>query len=247
MLLNAIEGLPLLGARLSFPIFTSRTWIAPADGIAVIRVMGAGGSGAKGPSATGGYSAAWGCIIQRVRRGDVVSVSIGAGGAAVTVNGNGIAGGNSSVTFNGVTYTAPGGPGGIYAASGVPVVPAGPALPAGWDFGANSVRPGACAGLTGGAGVDIFMQGNDATMSASTNMSGGGGTGGPSVTNRGGGYMPDGRDAMGNQATTTGLFYDASHREWGISFYGGSGAVGANSGTNGYAGGNGGSGRGGRG
>lgn|GEM_PF-2897625 len=228
----------ILGPGLKTPFFESGVWTAPQDGIIVVRAMSAGGSGAltnsTGTAGTGGYSGAWGMKLLRVVKNDVVTVTIGAGGAAVFATGNGNAGGNTTITVQGVTYTLPGGPAGIYAASGVPAVPDGPALPTGWDMGAGSVKPGAIAsGRTGGAGMDILRLGNNATTSGSSAHSGGGGTGGPSPGTRGGGAMPNGADATGLLATNAGANVDASDGGWLISFYGGSGGGTSNGGNGG--------------
>lgn len=242
---------------LSVPFFQSGTWIAPQDGIVEVRAMGAGGGGAKktGTTAavTGGYSGAWGARRDKVVKGQSIAINIGAGGiGATTFATSGGNGGATTIVIAGVTRTAPGGPGGIYAASGTPVVPDGPSLPVGdWDFGAASVKPGALAtGTTGGAGVDILAQGNNATTSAATNLGSGGGTVYPGIGLIGGGAMPSGADANGRPPTSVPTYVDASAGEWIISFYGGSG--GTNSGTEpsgngGGGGGYGGSGQGGNG
>jgi len=232
--------------RFSYSIFSSSTWTAPADGLAIVRSLAPGGSGAgvagtssDYASVTGGYAGAWGGKFVRVKKGQQIVVVHGAAGAAitcVTVGQNGKTAGNNIVTIAGVAYTVPGGLGGIYASgNGVaPVMPTASVLPAGWDFGADSVRPGFLASsatvrlaATGGAGVDIMMQGNNATASASTGGSGGGGTIYQSVGGRGGGFLPSGANAIGALPGTTdpAAFYDASKGEWGISFYGGNGGV----------------------
>ena len=219
-------------SKLSIPFLQSDTWTAPQDGVLEMRAMGAGGGGAKQVSSTGGYSGAWGAKTVRVRKGDVVTLAIGAGGAATSVIGNGAAGGATAITHAGITRSAPGGPGGIGQASGVPVVLNGPALPvADWDFGAASVKPGAANGAnTGGAGVDIYAQGNNATTSESVGYSGGAGTGGPGNGPRGGGAFRypialRGADANGRLPVDAGTYLDASDGEWIISFYGGGGSA----------------------
>ncbi len=228
------NGSSQLGPRHAVPVFTSRTWTAPADGLLTVRAMGAGGGG--GRSCTGGYSGAWGAKLIRINKGDSVVVSIGAGGAGGVASGPGSAGGATTVTVGGVTYTAPGGPGGIVASSPA-AVPNGPSLPVDWDFGAASVKPGAVSGApTGGAGVDILAQGGNATTSDSVAGSGGGGTGGPSNGVTGGGAMPNGRSAIGSGS---GAFFDAGNGDWGISFYGGAGGSSGSSGGNGGGGGGG--------
>ena len=192
-------------------------------------------------SSTGGYSGAWGSKTVRVQKGDVVTLAIGAGAPPTQDVGNGAAGGASTITYKGITRTAPGGPGGIGEASGVPVVPDGPALPVGdWDFGAASVKPGAAAGITGGAGVDILAQGNNATSSESVGSSGGAGTGGPGNGARGGGAFRfpvemRGADVAGQLPAAESTYLDASDGEWVISFYGGGGGNGNGGGGGGAA------------
>ena len=229
------EGGATLGPTLATNFFTSRTWIAPQDGIVIVRGMGAGGGGAH--YGTGGYSGSWGAKILRVKKGDTIDVAIGAGGVGATsaVKPGG-AGGDTVITINGVQYIAYGGPGGVNGATVAP--PDGPAPSANWDFGAASVKPGWASGSpTGGAGVDILAQGNNATTSDASNTSGGGGTGGPSVGQNGGGAMPGGKSALGIGPAVPGITFDASQGEWGISFYGGSGGVSGQPGGNGGGGG----------
>lgn len=237
-----------LGPTLSTNFFVSRTWIAPQDGIVIVRGMGAGGGAAN--QGTGGYSGSWGAKILRVKKGDTIGVTIGAGGVGgTTAVKNGGAGGDTIITIGGVQYIAYGGPGGVVAPIGP--LPNGPSPSATWDFGAASVKPGWLLGrATGGAGVDILAQGNNATTSESSNGSGGGGTGGPSAGGNGGGAMPGGKSALGTGPAGPGITFDASQGEWGISFYGGSGSLensgaggnGGGGGWNGHPGGNGGGG-----
>ena len=226
--------------KLSTPFFQSGAWTAPQDGVLEIRGMGAGGGGCwvTSGSGTGGYSGAWGAKLVRVKKSDVVTVTIGAGGTGSPSAGtNGLNGGACTIAVGGVTYTAPGGLGGRYAASGSPVLPAAPVLPTDWDIGANSVKPGAAVGCrTGGAGVNILAQAGDATTSASVNTSGGGGTGAASSSENGGGASPFGRSASGALPASPGVIERADSGEWVISFFGGGG------GSNGSYGGNGGGG-----
>ena len=230
--------------KLSIPFFQSGTWTAPQDGVLEIRGMGAGGGGCwvTSGSGTGGYSGAWGAKLVRVKKSDVVTVTIGAGGTgSPSANTNGLNGGACTIAVGGVTYTAPGGLGGRYAASGGPVLPAAPVLPTDWDIGANSVKPGAAVGCrTGGAGVNILAQAGDATTSASENMSGGGGTGAASSSVNGGGASPFGRSASGAPPANPGVIERADNGEWVISFFGGSGSYDGSYGGNGGGGGDGG-------
>ena len=249
-LMGMVSGGAMLGPRVSTPFFTSGTWTAPQDGVLEMRAMGAGGGGCRATSGsgTGGYSGAWGAKLVRVKKSDVVTVTIGAGGAGgQAANTNGLGGGACTIAVGGVTYTAPGGLGGRYAASGVPVLPTAPVLPTNWDIGANSVKPGAAVGRTGGAGVNILAQAGDATTSASVDMSGGGGTGAASSSGEGGGAAPFGRSASGALPTAPGVIERADNGEWVISFFGGGGGLssggnGGNGGGGGNSGGNGGSG-----
>ena len=234
----------VLGPTLSTNFFESRTWVAPQDGIVIVRGMGAGGGGACGTSATGGYSGSWGAKIVRVKKGDSVQVTIGAPGVGrigpsqYGTNGNGTAGGDTVVTINGAQYIAYGGPGGVSGGASAPSN--GPSPSANWDFGADSVKPGwVASGGTGGAGVDILAQGNNATTSASTSSSGGGGTGSAGADSTGGGAMPGGNSALGDNLANPGIKLDAAYGEWGISFYGGSGSSGIGIGGNGGGGGSG--------
>ena len=226
----------VLGPTLSTNFFTSRTWIAPQDGIVIVRAMGAGGggatSGSDNASATGGYSGSWGAKILRVKKGDVIDVAIGAEGTTSSSIGDGNAGGNTVVTVGGIQYIAYGGPGGKLKATGP--LPNGPSPSANFDSGAASVKPGWVAnGRTGGAGVDILAQGNNVTTSASVVYSGGGGTGSPSIGVVGGGAMPNGKSVFGTAENV-----DASQGEWGgIPFYGGGGN--GNNGCGGYGNGSG--------
>ena len=233
-------------SKLSIPFFQSGTWTAPQDGVLEIRGMGAGGGGCwvTSGSGTGGYSGAWGAKLVRVKKSDVVTVTIGAGGTgSPSSNTNGLGGGACTIAVGGVTYTAPGGLGGRYAASGGPVLPAAPVLPTDWDIGANSVKPGAAVGCrTGGAGVNILAQAGDATTSASVDMSGGGGTGAASSSVDGGGASPFGRSASGAPPANPGVIERADNGEWVISFFGGSGGIGGGGGGIGGGGGSGGKG-----
>ncbi len=233
-------GASFLAPTLQTNFFSSRTWTAPQDGYIVVRAMGAGGGGARGAAmATGGYSGSWGAKALRVAKGDTVVVNIGAGGAGKTfTDGNGTAGGDTTIIVKGVTYTAYGGPGGLANSASTP--PNGSSPSANWDFGAASVKPGWATGtvITGGAGVDILAQGNNATTSASSNSSGGGGTGGQSASTTGGGAVGT-SSATGQPAANPPVYVDASGGDWGISFYGGSGGVsaGGNGGNGGGGGG----------
>lgn len=235
--LPAGDLLPIHTTMLRTPIFESTTYLVRRAGRLTIRAMGAAGSGSRrgaSGTGTGGYSACWGMLTLDVSGGDQVVINLGAGGAFTTTIGSGNAGGATTITVHGQTYTLPGAPGGLYGAgASTPFVPDGP-IPIGWDINVQSVKPSiVTSGATGGAGVDILATGNNATTSAAVSGGGGGGTGGPGVNARGGGAMPNGADAMGKPSIDSGSYVDASNGEWGISFFGGSGgstAIGGNGG-----------------
>lgn len=254
-LMGISGGGKILGPTLTLPIFASKTWVVPQDGYAILGAIGAGGSGAAGGAGagcTGGYSGGWGQKIVRVTKGQSIVVTIGAGGALKATAGAGNPGGNTTILHNSITRTAPGGLGGVYVASGLPTVPSGTVTTAtDWDISVNSVKPGAASGgSTGGAGVDILAQGNDATTSASSANSGGGGTGAASVGTSAGAAIGL-LSATGQPATNPPVFFDASQGEWGISFYGGNAssnlAITSANGAGGYGNGAGSSGSGGNG
>ena len=232
-----------LAPPVSRPFLESGTFVFPTDGVVIMRALGGGGSGAisgLGAPGTGGYSGGWGVVAVKVKAGDVATVTVGAGGANPgTTTSNGLAGGNTTIVLNGVTYMAPGGPGGVYVASGTPTVPDGPAPSSNWLIKASSVKPGAFAGKTGGAGVDILAKGGNATTSAASNSSGGGGTGGPSVDIHGGGAITGGYSLTGERYSVS---YSGSDDQWGIPLFGGSGGQGFAATTAGGKGGNGGGG-----
>ena len=239
------------GVRLGFPFPVSRTWIAPADGIVVARVMAGAGSGASGgtntgSSASGGYSASWALKVFRVVKGQSIAVVVGAGGAPVSVPGNGNPGSVSSITVAGVTHSTPGGFGGVYVTSGAATIPDGPvSSDTWWDLKVASVKPGLPTAnlgqVTGGAGVDILAQGNNPTSSGSGAQTGGGGSGAPSAPSGspGGGALPGGKDVLNySPASGIGSIVVIGETDWGVSFYGGSGGVngdGGNGGGGAYA------------
>jgi hypothetical protein len=101
---------------------TGTSWTAPMGVRSVkARLQGAGGSGGKGGDgvtcfpggAGGGYLEKTLVVVP----GTAYSYSVGSGGNAIaTTNSNGVAGGNTTLTVNGIPYTATGGAGGGTAA-----------------------------------------------------------------------------------------------------------------------------------
>ena len=139
--------------------------------------LGAGGGGGTGEKAdttikyglggTGGYSGGWGLKNMRLKKGDVLNITIGAGGGSNT------AGGNTVVTCGAENYIAYGGPGGVLKPEPYVALPDGPMPSDNFDIRVRSVKPydKTPREPSGGAGVDIFAMGNNA--SASTNQDGG--------------------------------------------------------------------------
>lgn len=207
---------------MQIPFFDSKAWTVPQDGIIIVRALGAGGGGTSGGTGdnnqTGGYSGSWGCKALSVTKGTVITVQIGAGG--VWINNTSVGGGNTVITIGTEQYIAVGGPNGVSGATGP--LPNGPSPSGNWDFGAASVRPGWLGHTpTGGAGVDIFAQGNNAT----TSLYGAGGGTMYSIgvaSGYGGGATPDGKSLSGmDDGAPECLSLDGMG--WGISFYGGRG------------------------
>jgi hypothetical protein len=105
------------GVRRQLAILSSRNYVIQYSGVYLVYCIGAGGSGAynSGPvylRATGG--GAGGLAVKQIflPAKTVLTVTIGAGGAAKTVVGNGNAGGTTSVYGSGLALYATGGSGG---------------------------------------------------------------------------------------------------------------------------------------
>lgn len=207
---------------MQIPFFDSKAWTVPQDGIIIVRALGAGGGGTSGGTGynnqTGGYSGSWGCKALSVTKGTVITVQIGAGG--VWINNTSVGGGNTVITIGTEQYIAAGGPNGVSGATGP--LPNGPRPSDNWDYGAASVRPGWLGYIpTGGAGVDIFAQGNNAT----TSLHGAGGGTMYSIgieIGHGGGATPDGKSLSGMDDGVP-EYLSLDGMGWGISFYGGRG------------------------
>lgn len=151
----------------SLYFFSSRTHTFTAAGTAVITIVGATGSGARGNTgsgaATGSNSAPWGRLKIAVAAGDVLTVNIGAGGAAQSgTNVNGLAGSNTTVALNGVTIlTAQPGEPGVYNATAA-VSANATATVTGADFVVSGLRAGNATGsntASGGAALDVLRSG----------------------------------------------------------------------------------------
>ncbi|HRQ04366.1 MAG TPA: hypothetical protein PK580_00220 [Nitrosomonas halophila] len=163
----------LVDTRINMPVndrvfTTSGTFIAPVTGFYVVRVVGAGGSGAAmrghGPNGvTGGAAGGYAVKTFFARQGDTFTVTVGAGGASrdPASSGqkiNGANGGSSSFVGNGINVVANGGAGGRWIDS--------PGTQNGATGGSSS---GGDANFTGGGSGSItFAAGASTALIAAT-------------------------------------------------------------------------------
>lgn len=195
--LNNISGGGSVGgwAR-AFPVSGSHTFTV--DGTITVTAFGGAGSGATTTNttsgrATGGNSPPWGRKTINVIAGDVLTITVAAGGASQgSVSSNGLPGGNTVISLNGTPImTCQGAEGGVYAASGSGATPAAAsAVVTGADYWVPGVRSGStsdAAGATsGGAALDILNTG----LGRSPNVTGPAGNGGSVATDAGGPTLP---------------------------------------------------------
>lgn len=176
----------------------SGTWRAPADGYVAVLLIGAGGSGSA--AATSGATAcrasgpgAGGVAfkIKKVRRGDVLTVALGAGGAARVLSApgtvQGLPGGNSSVTGRGgLNMVCKGGQGGLATSGSTAAVAGGlGGMAYGGDINLQGGNGGDIASLanalglsTGGGAPNLLgLPCNGGAITAATNLIGTGGGG----------------------------------------------------------------------
>jgi hypothetical protein len=154
------------GGSASFPtIFLSKsqTWVPPQDGNIMIHVIGAGGSGSSGNTASVSGGGAGGYCRKNslaVTTSGSFTVVVGAGGAQVTGETAGNNGGNSTVAGTGLssTLTANGGVGGE---AGTGAVSGGTAA----NGDVNNTGGGSVKGKGGGA-VGITGTGNTGGQTA---------------------------------------------------------------------------------
>ena len=204
VILDAVETMSrtIAGRREVIYINQSTTITAPFTGRLIVRAMGAAGGGAKGPSHTTGGNGGTVAIKElRVSRGDSVTLTIPAGGAAQAATENGNTGGTLTVSAPGWTGSIPGGNGGVQGTSGNQ--PAANTAPTGWDAYWLGGRGGASSGssaATGGGGAAL-RNGHNAYASGSVasdpSFSGGAGIGGTSSGQGGGGSFSDGVGTSG--------------------------------------------------
>lgn len=214
----------------------SQTVISRVQGWALIRCMGAAGSGARGTYPTGGSGGTVGVKKVRVNVGDSFVVTIPAGGAALSATGNGNAGGTLTITGPGVNITIPGGTGGVQGTGGARAALAG--NPTGLDWyilGGRGGSVGGSSGATGGGSAALLgMRSYDTPNEPSNGINGGAGIGGTSATDAGGGSggpaspSVGGVNLMGASTTANGLASE-SHSVLLINVSGGGGSSGSGS------------------
>lgn len=177
----------------STAITSSRSITFTEAGTVVLSVVGAGGGGAANDggigAASGGNSAPWGRKKFSVVPGDVLVVTLAAGGSkAASIGTAGSQGGTTTVKLNGVTIlTVQGGEGGVYVAGAGPAQPISPAATVtGADYWVPGVRAGSASGgstsESGGAAVDVLGNG----LGKSPNSTSYAGVGGSVGTDSGG-------------------------------------------------------------
>lgn len=200
----------------SFSTAGAATWTKPtgnlfgSNSLVTIEGWGGGGSGSRdtavGTNEAGGGGGAYVREIMKLSAlGATESVSVGAGGAALTGNGAGIAGGNTTL---GTKFTAYGGGGGTAGGNG--------GGGGGWRGAGSGGTPGTGTGATN----DVMFGGGSGTsgVGAVSRYGGGSGAGG-GATNQNGGNSIYGGGGGGSRGGT-GL--------GGTSVFGGAGGTGAN-------------------
>jgi hypothetical protein len=161
-----------------FSVAGSGTVTIPDNCTALIYVVGAGGSGGSNPGAQacsggGGGGAVWNRV--RLRKGQIVAYTVGAGGVAASIGASGNDGGDSSVTVGGMLLgLGGGGKAGIHLGAGTAAGGAG-----GVGFGGLSSRVGGAGGSqTAGSNGSSGSGGTNGGAGGSGGSSGGGGGGG---------------------------------------------------------------------
>lgn len=174
----------------AMPIFASKSITFTQAGVVVINAVGAGGSGGVGnntsaSAATGGNSAPWGRKKIAVSSGDVLLLTLGAGGPGVTTaitNGN--AGGTTTISLNGTPImTLQGGEGGVFVSgAGLATAQTPVATVTGADFWVPGLQAGTAiwnatsTTCSGGAAVDLLRTGLGRSPNKTTASSALGGT-----------------------------------------------------------------------
>ena len=179
-----------LGEYWSRYIFSSQQFTFNTDGAVKLAIVGAGGGGANGQGGVGGNSAPWGRKYIKIKAGDILLITLGAGGAMQQgLRLEGLPGGVTTVSLNGVVImTAEGAEGGNSYVASRPITQPKPAVAK--VIGADYWVPGLVSGTStngafigsGGASVDLFGLGLGSSPAASASNSPGGSVG----TNKGG-------------------------------------------------------------
>ncbi|MDB5540518.1 MAG: hypothetical protein JWQ89_2245 [Devosia sp.] len=222
-----VGGAWLGGAGSDYQDFSTAgasTWTKPSKGnVALIQCWGAGGSGRRGSNGNGGGGGGGGAYVERLvplsSLGATETVTVGAGGAARTVDStDGQAGGNTSLGSHVVAY---GGGGGVGTTGG-----GGGGQKSASSAGAGGSPIGGASGSPGVASVFGGGGGGSGTGAGGESVSGGGGGGGGATSSlqggAGGGSMRGGGGGGGGGNTPGNI--------GGVSTHGGNGGAGADGG-----------------
>jgi len=145
-------------------------------------VIAGGGAGGSESNSGGGGAGGYRTSTQSITPGNVITVTVGSGGAVTSARGNN--GSNSSISGSGLTtITSAGGGAGGAADTGV----------------RDGVNGGSGGGSANSDGSDSGGSGNTPSTSPSQGNNGGGGAGGPAYGAGGGG----GASAVGQDGTTS--------------------------------------------
>lgn len=200
--LKAVLGRPNTAAFVTAGGFS---WTVPANVFMIRKLTAVGGGGAGGYGPTGGTASGGSAGSTGIRLGipctpgQIFSGIVGAGGAGnFTLGGAGGAGGSTTFTVNGVTYTAPGGPGGISSSSGAANSPLLSSSPVNFDPATSYQGGQGQVGFTGTAGPESGAGGN-AQLGGIGGVGGGGTPGAGIGAGAGGGGSANGQQG-GNGA-----------------------------------------------
>nr|DAN78448.1 MAG TPA: hypothetical protein [Caudoviricetes sp.] len=223
---------------------SSQQWTVPASGVLVIRCLGAGGSGAaiSANSATthcalGGEAGTVGLKTLHAKKGDVFTLTLGAGGAAVGVGyavSHGRDGGTTTVTGPGADIKIPGGKGGQYGAPAAGQILQNPSndAPTGLDWFVLNARNRGKAGELSGGGAAALLVGGSAHAAVGASTGGGAGVGSDGASTPGSAGSVAGTTLFGEPLGRIGVqVVDVSHC-WllldvsGTTYFGGTSAAG---------------------
>ena len=206
---NAIGGATTVSSQAVFTTTGANSWTVPAgvNSVSAVAVAGGGGGGGsrgnRGQGNTGGAGGAlsYGSFV--VIPGETITVNVGAAGTAGPNDGNGGAGGPSSIVRDSLAIiTAGGGAAGqtrstAATTGGVPSWGYGVTVSGGGNGGAGGGATGNdTGGGGGGAGGYSGNGGAGGNAAAGTSVTGGGG-GGAGATNFAQGYSGGGTGLLG--------------------------------------------------